>query len=48
MAEYFKIDLPDKHKNIIQQIKIDKSYDPFSNFHYSLKSFDGTLYKYIY
>jgi hypothetical protein len=48
MAEYFKIDLPDKHKNIIQQIKIDKSYDPFSNFHYSSKSFNGSAYKYIY
>ena len=53
MAEYFRIDLPDKHKDIIQNIKIEKNFDPFSHFHNpSWKSFEGnskgTLYEYIY
>lgn len=53
MAEYFKIDLPKKHKSIIQQIKIEKNFDPFSKFHNnSWKSFEGsaegTTYEYIY
>lgn len=48
MAEYFKIDLPDKHKDIIQQIKIDKGYDPFSAFHSPWTSFNGNAYEYIY
>ena len=53
MAEYFKIDLPKKHKSIIQQVKIEKNFDPFSKFHNrSWKSFEGnaegTPYEYIY
>jgi hypothetical protein len=48
MAEYFKIDLPNKHKDIIQQIKIDKNYDPFNDFHSPLTSFNGNAYEYIY
>jgi hypothetical protein len=48
MAEYFKIDLPDKHKNIIKKIKIENNFDPFSDFHFPWKSFDGNTYEYIY
>lgn len=48
MAEYFKIDLPDKHKTIIQHIKIENNFDPFSDFHGPWKSFDGNAYEYIY
>ena len=48
MAEYFKIDLPDKHKKIIQHIKIENNFDPFSDFHGPWKSFEGNAYEYIY
>ena len=48
MAEYFKIDLPDKHKKIIQHIKIENNFDPFSEFHGPWKSFDENAYDYIY
>ena len=48
MAEYFKIELPDKHKNIIQQIKIEKDIDAFSEFQFPFKSFEGNAYDYIH
>ena len=48
MAEYFKIDLPDKHKDIIQQIKIEKEIDAFSKFQFPYKSFEGNAYDYIH
>ncbi len=47
MAEYFKIELPDNHINIIQSIKIEKDIDAFSDFQYPFKSFEGNTYDYI-
>ena len=48
MAEYFKIELPDNHKNIIESIKIENDLDAFSEFQFPFKSFQGNAYDYIH
>ena len=49
MAQYFYIDLPDKYQQIIQNMKIENNFDPFSDFHNpSWKSFEGNAYDIIY
>ena len=50
MAEYFKIELPENHINIIQSIKIEieKEIDAFSEFQFPFKSFEGNAHDYIY
>tara|TARA_B100000902_G_C27303213_1_gene913995 strand:- start:417 stop:1142 length:726 start_codon:yes stop_codon:yes gene_type:complete len=49
MAEYFNINLPDKYQKVIQNMKIENNFDPFSDFHNpSWKSFEGNAYDIIY
>lgn len=50
MAEYFKIELPENHINIIQSIKIenDIELDAFSEFQFPFKSFEENAYDYIH
>lgn len=48
MAQYYKIDITEKDKNIIEQIKIDKNYEAFKDYHSPWRSFDGNAYDYIY